>query len=133
MIALRTQSGNDLHATENGGCVLPKLQLSPTRERPTTLYRVTGAASLPTSTAGTSSTHLATAAEHFREYGPAPIDGEPIALVFARRRRGPSVRDRSRRTSLEVHHASWFDDFVVTASSLQEFLEQLGRRIANQT
>ncbi|MFF5481632.1 hypothetical protein ACFY5C_30490 [Streptomyces sp. NPDC012935] len=21
--------------------------------------------------------------EHFREYGPAPIDGEPIALVFA--------------------------------------------------
>ncbi|MFC9096024.1 hypothetical protein [Streptomyces sp. NPDC057072] len=28
--------------------------------------------------------------------------------------------------------ASWFDDFEVAASSLQEFLEQLGRRIANQ-
>ncbi|MFF7444395.1 hypothetical protein [Streptomyces sp. NPDC008122] len=40
----------------------------------------------------------------------------------------PTPKDQPQSTT-----ASWFDDFEVTASSLQEFIEQLGRRIANQT
>ncbi len=46
----------------------------------------------------------ATVAEHLREYGPASIDGESIALDSASDDRGPSVRDLRQRTSLEVHH-----------------------------
>jgi hypothetical protein len=42
-----------------------------------------GEASLPDVDSGYFIHSPATAAEHFREYGPAPIDGEPIALVFA--------------------------------------------------
>jgi hypothetical protein len=44
---------------------------------------VIGEASLPDVDSGYFIHSPATAAEHFREYGPAPIDGEPIALVFA--------------------------------------------------
>ncbi|MEU4103196.1 hypothetical protein [Streptomyces tanashiensis] len=75
----------------------------------------------------------ATAAEHFREYGPAPIDGESIALVFASDGGGHLFAIGDSGHVWKSTTASWFDDFEVAASSLQEFLEQLGRRIANQT
>ncbi|MEV5776852.1 hypothetical protein AB0L49_37465 [Streptomyces antimycoticus] len=75
----------------------------------------------------------ATAAEYFREYGPAPIDGEPITLVFASDGGGHLFVIGASGQVWKSTTASWFDDVEVTASSLQEFLEQLGRRIANQT
>ncbi|MGW0613320.1 hypothetical protein [Streptomyces sp. NPDC002788] len=74
MISTRLRTAN---------CVLSKLELSPTRERPTTLYWVIGGASSPDVDSGYFIHSPATAAEHFREYGPVPIDGEPIALVSA--------------------------------------------------
>lgn len=113
--------------------VLSKPQLSPTRERPTTLYWVIGEASLPDVDSGYSTRSPATAAEHFREYGPAPIDGEPIALVLASGGGGHLFAIGAGGQVWKSATATWLDDFEVTASSLQEFLEQLGRRIANQT
>ncbi|WP_327341404.1 hypothetical protein [Streptomyces europaeiscabiei] len=114
-------------------CVLSKPQLSPTRERPTPLYWVIGEASLPDVDSGCLIRSPATAAEHFREYGPAPIDCEPIALVFASDGGGHLFAIGASGQVWKSTTASWSDDFEVTASSLQEFLEQFGRRIANQT
>ncbi|GHH63068.1 hypothetical protein FHS35_002006 [Streptomyces umbrinus] len=83
MIALCTQSGNDLHAPANGGLSSVKAPAQPTRERPTPLYWVIGEASLPDADSECFIHSPATATEHFREYGPAPIAGEPIAPVLA--------------------------------------------------
>ncbi|MFD6174424.1 hypothetical protein [Streptomyces coeruleorubidus] len=95
-------------------CVLSKPQLSPTRERPTTLYRVIGAASLPDVDSGYFIHSPATAAEHFREYGPTPIDGEPIALVFASDGGGHLFAIGASGQVRKSTTASWFDDFEVT-------------------
>lgn len=84
-----------------------------------------GEASLPDVDRGYFIHSPATAAEHFREYGPAPIDGEPIALVFASDGGGHLFAIGASGVWKSTM-ASWFDDFEVTASSLQEFLEQLG-------
>ncbi|WP_193506666.1 hypothetical protein [Streptomyces coeruleorubidus] len=92
-----------------------------------------GAASLPDVDSAYFIHSPATAAQHFREYGPAPIDGEPIAMVFASDGGGHLFAIGASGQVWKSTTASWFDDFEVTASSLQEFLEQLGRRIANQT
>ncbi|MFD7282202.1 hypothetical protein ACFV80_35560, partial [Streptomyces sp. NPDC059862] len=60
----------------------------------------------------------ATAAEHFRQYGPAPIDGEPIALVFASDGGSHLFAIGASGQVWKSTTASWFDDFEVTASSL---------------
>jgi hypothetical protein len=83
MVVLCTQSGNDLHAMGNGGLSSVKAPAQPTHERSAPLYWVFGEASLPGVDSGCFIHSPATAAEHFREYGSAPIDGEPIAPVFA--------------------------------------------------
>ncbi|GAA3909945.1 hypothetical protein GCM10023084_72570 [Streptomyces lacrimifluminis] len=57
---------------------------------------------------------------------------KPIALVFASDG-GHLFAIGASGQVWKSTTASWFDDFEVTASSLQEFLEQLGRQIANQT
>ncbi|MFF0553938.1 hypothetical protein ACFYUL_33790 [Streptomyces sp. NPDC004311] len=71
-------------------------------------------------------------AEHFCEYGPAPIDGESIALVFASDGGGHLFAIGDSGQVRRSTTASWFDDFELAASSLQKFLEQLGQRMANQ-
>ena len=69
-------------------------------------------------------------AAHFREYGPAPVDGEwHLALVIASDGGGPPVRDRDSGRVWKSTTASWFDDFDVAAASLQKFLQQIGPRI----
>jgi hypothetical protein len=75
---------------------------------------VIGEASLPDVDSGYFIHSSATAAEHFREYGPAPIDGEPIALVFAS---GGGGHLFAIGASGQVWRASWFDDFVLQESS----------------
>lgn len=74
----------------------------------------------------------ATTAEHFREYGPAPIDGEFVALVFASDGGGHLFAIGDSGQVWKSTTASWIDEFEVAASGLREFLEQLGQRIANQ-
>ncbi|MFC7218858.1 hypothetical protein ACFQLX_11870 [Streptomyces polyrhachis] len=108
------------------------VDLTPIPSDLTTLYRVISEASLPDVDSGYFIHSPATAAAHFREYGPAPIGGEFVALVFASDGGGHlfAIGDSGRVWRSTT--ASWLDDFEVVASSLQEFLEQLGRRIADQ-
>ncbi|MGW0771925.1 hypothetical protein [Streptomyces sp. NPDC002676] len=108
------------------------VDLTPIPSDLTTLYGVISEAPLPDVDSGYFIHSPTTAAEHFREYGPAPIDGESIALVFASDGGGRlfAIGDSGRVWKSTT--ASWLDDFEVVAGSLQEFLEQLGRRIASQ-
>lgn len=108
------------------------VDLTPIPSDLTTLYWVIGEASLPDVDSGYFIHSPATVAEHFREYGPAPIDGESIALVFASDGGGHLFAIGDSGQVWKSTTASWFDNFEVAASSLQEFLERLGRRIANQ-
>ncbi|MGW3399378.1 hypothetical protein [Streptomyces hydrogenans] len=108
------------------------VDLTPIPSDLTTLYWVISEASLPDVGNGYFIHSPATVAEHFREYGPAPIDGESIALVFASDGGGRLFAIGDSGQVWMSTTASWSDDFEVAASSLQEFLEQLGRRIVNQ-
>ncbi|MFD0427072.1 hypothetical protein ACFQ60_00075 [Streptomyces zhihengii] len=108
------------------------VDLTPIPSDLTTLYWVISEASLPDVDNEYFIHSPATVAEHFREYGPAPIDGESIALVFASDGGGHLFAIGDSGRVWKPTTASWFDDFEVAASSLQEFLEQLGRQIANQ-
>ncbi|MGY4907205.1 hypothetical protein [Streptomyces sp. 900116325] len=89
-------------------------------------------ASLPDVDSGFFIHSPATVAGHFREYGPAPIDGEWIALVFASDGGGRLFAIGCTGQIWKSATASWSDDFDVAAGSLQEFLEQLGQQIENQ-
>ncbi|MER5204783.1 hypothetical protein [Streptomyces sp. NPDC002825] len=108
------------------------VDLTPIPSDLTTLYWVISEASLPDVDFGYFIHSPATVAEHFRGYGPAPIGGESVALVFAGDGGGHlfAIGDSGRVWMSTT--ASWSDDFEVAAPSLQEFLEQLGRRIANR-
>ncbi|WP_037862977.1 SMI1/KNR4 family protein [Streptomyces sp. NRRL S-340] len=97
----------------------------------TTLYRVISGASLPDVDNGYFIHSPAKVAEHFREYGPAPMDDESVALVFASDGGGHLFAIGDSGQVRKSTTASWCDDFEVVASSLREFLEQLGGRIAN--
>ncbi|QOV47211.1 hypothetical protein [Streptomyces chromofuscus] len=108
------------------------VDLTPIPSDLTTLYWVISEASLADVDNGYFIHSPATVAEHFREYGPAPIDDESVALVFASDGGGHLFAIGDSGQVRKSTTASWFDDFEVAASSLQEFLEQLGRRIANQ-
>lgn len=103
------------------------VDLTPIPSDLTTLYWVISEASLPDVDNGYFIHSPATVAEHFREYGPAPIDGESIALVFASDGGGHLFAIGDSGQVWKSTTASWFDDFEVAASSMQEFLEQLGR------
>ncbi|MFD5425469.1 hypothetical protein [Streptomyces sp. NPDC127084] len=108
------------------------VDLTPIPSDLTTLYWVIGEASLPDVDSGYFIHSLTTAMEHFREYGPAPVDGESIALVFASDGGGHLFAIGDSGQVWKSTTASWYDDHEVAAASLQEFLEQLGRRIADQ-
>ncbi|MEV7174667.1 hypothetical protein AB0O18_33850 [Streptomyces sp. NPDC093224] len=107
------------------------MDLTPIPSDLTTLYWVISKAFLPDVDSGYFIHSPATVAEHFREYGPAPTEGESIALVFASDGGGCLFAIGDSRQVWKSITASWFDDFEVAASSLQEFLERLGQRIAD--
>jgi hypothetical protein len=108
------------------------VDLTPIPSDLTTLYWVISEASLPDVDSGYFIHSPSTVAGHFREYGPASIDGEWIALVFASDGGGHLFATGDSGQVWRSTTASWFDGFEVTAASLQEFLEQLGRRITDQ-
>ncbi|WP_371582122.1 hypothetical protein [Streptomyces sp. NBC_01314] len=107
------------------------VDLTPIPSDLTTLYCVISEASLPDVDSGYFIHSPTSVAEHFREYGPAPIDGEWIAPVFASDGGGHLFAIGGGGQVWKASTAS-FDDCDLVAASLQEFLEQLGRRITNQ-
>lgn len=108
------------------------VDLTPIPSDLTTLYWVISEVSLPDVGSGYFIHSPVTVAEHFREYGPAPIDGEWIAPVFASDGGGHLFAIGGGGQVWKSTTASWSDDCDLVAASLQEFLEQLGRRITNQ-
>ncbi|MET9615487.1 hypothetical protein [Kitasatospora indigofera] len=108
------------------------VDLTPIPSDLTTLYWVISEASLPDVDSGYFIHSPATVAGHLREYGPVPIDGEWIALVFASDGGGRLFAIGDSGQVWKSTTASWSDDFDIAAASLQEFLEQIGQRIANQ-
>ncbi|MFF4186342.1 hypothetical protein ACFYZ9_24485 [Streptomyces sp. NPDC001691] len=122
-----------LLATEDTHAATSALvDLTPIPSDLTTLYWVISEASLPDVDSGYFIHSPAMAAGHFRDYGPAPIDGEFIALVFASDGGGHLFAIGDSGQVWKSTTPSWFDDFEVAAPSLQEFLDQLARRIASQ-
>ncbi|MEU7214047.1 hypothetical protein AB0B06_37380 [Streptomyces sp. NPDC044989] len=75
---------------------------------------------------------MSTVGRHVREYGPARIEGESIALVFASDGAGRLFAIGDSGQVWKSITASWSDEFEVAAAGLQDFLEQLGRRIGDQ-
>ncbi|MEU9775227.1 hypothetical protein [Streptomyces sp. NPDC047968] len=108
------------------------VNLAPVPSDLTTLYGAISETSLSDVDSGYFIHSPATTAEHFREYGPAPIEGERVALVFASDGGGHLFAIGDSGQVWKSTTASPFEDFEIAASSLQEFLEQLGQRIANQ-
>ncbi|MFF3215753.1 hypothetical protein ACFYYB_34640 [Streptomyces sp. NPDC002886] len=108
------------------------VDLTPIPSDLTTLYWVISDASLPDVDSGYFIHSPATAAEQFREYGPAPIEGEWTAIVFASGGGGCLFAIGDSGQVWKSTTASWFDDYELVAASLQEFLEHLSRRIADQ-
>ncbi|MFB7447640.1 hypothetical protein [Streptomyces sp. NPDC056194] len=108
------------------------MDLTPIPSDLTTLYWVISEASLPDVDNGYFIHSPMTVAGHFREYGPPAIDDEPMALVFASDGGGHlfAIGDSGRIWKSTT--ASWLDDFEAAAASLQEFLEHLSRRTAEQ-
>ncbi|MEU1868261.1 hypothetical protein [Streptomyces gardneri] len=119
-------------ATDDSNAATSALvDLTPIPSDLTTLFCVISEASLPDVDSGYFIHSPVTVAEHFREYGPAPIDGEWIAPVFASDGGGHLFAIGGGGQVWKSSTAS-FDDFELVAASLQEFLELLGRRITNQ-
>ncbi|CAL9614527.1 hypothetical protein SUDANB37_05736 [Streptomyces sp. enrichment culture] len=108
------------------------MDLTPIPSDLTTLYWVVCEISLPDVGHGYFVHPASTVAEHFREYGPVQIDDEPFAIVFASDGGGHLFAVAGSGRVWRSTTASWFDDFEVAAASIQEFLEQIGRRVADQ-
>ncbi|MFC8869419.1 hypothetical protein ACFUAC_17475 [Streptomyces sp. NPDC057148] len=108
------------------------VDLAPVPSDLTTLYWVISEACLPDVDSGYFIHSAATAGQHVREYGPVRIEGESDALVFASDGGGRLFALGDSGQVWKSTTASWTDDFEAAAACLQEFLEQLGRRIANQ-
>jgi hypothetical protein len=108
------------------------VDLTPIPSDLTTLYWVISEASLPDVDNGYFIHSPATVAEHFREHGSPAIEGEWIAPVFASDGGGHLFAVGGNGRVLRSTTASWLADFEVVAASLQEFLEQLSRRITDQ-
>lgn len=108
------------------------VDLTPIPSDLTTLYWVVSEVSLPDVEHGYFVHSASTVAEHFREYGSVQIDDEPPAIVFASDGGGHLFAVAGSGRVWRSTTASWFDDFEVTTASIQEFLEQLSRRVASQ-
>lgn len=108
------------------------VDLTPIPSDLTTLYWGISEATLPDVDNGYFIHPPAMVAEHFREYGSAPIDGEFNALIFASDGGGCLFALGDSGHVWKSATASWTSTFDLVATDLQEFLEQLGRQIANQ-
>ncbi|NEA53483.1 hypothetical protein G3I60_04765 [Streptomyces sp. SID13666] len=109
------------------------VDLTPIPSDLTTLYWVVCEVSLPDIEHGYFVHPASMVAEHFREYGSVQIDDEPLAIVFASDGGGHLFAVAGSGRVWRSTTASWFDDFEVIAASIQEFLEQISRRVAGQT
>ncbi|MEV6397383.1 hypothetical protein AB0M39_21870 [Streptomyces sp. NPDC051907] len=108
------------------------VELTPIPSDLTTMYWVVDEVSLPDVGVGCFVHSPSTVAGHFREYGAIRIDGEEPALVFASDGGGRLYALAGSGRVWMSATASWFDQFDLAAASLQEFLEGLERRIAEQ-
>ena len=106
--------------------------LTPIPSDLTTLYWVISEATLPDVDNGYFIHPPTMVAEHFRENGSAPINGEWNAVVFASDGGGCLFALGDSGQVWKSATASWPSDFDLVEADLQEFLEQFGRRIANQ-
>jgi hypothetical protein len=108
------------------------VDLTPIPSDLTTLYWVMSEVSLPDIENGYFIHSASTVAEHFREYGSVQINDEWPALVFASDGGGHLFAVTGSGRVWRSTTASWFDEFEVAAASIQEFLEQIGRKVAGQ-
>lgn len=105
--------------------------LAPIPSDLTTFYSVVSEAALPDVDNGYFVHPPTMVAEQFRENGSASINGEWSALVFASDGGGCLFAIGDSGQVWKSATASWSSDFDLVAADLQEFLEGLGRRIAN--
>jgi hypothetical protein len=102
----------------------------------TTLYWAICEVSLPDIGNGYFIHSASIVAEHFREYGYVQInDGssdEWPALVFGSDGGGHLFAVAGSGRVWRSTTASWFDTFDIAASSIQQFLEQIGQKVAEQ-
>lgn len=108
------------------------VDLTPIPSDLATLYWVICEVSLPDVDNGYFIHSASTVAEDFQEYGSVRIDDECPALVFASDGGGHLFAVTGSGRVWRSTTASWFDDFEVTAASIREFLEQIGRRVVGQ-
>ncbi|MFB7368953.1 hypothetical protein ACFC0D_03815 [Streptomyces sp. NPDC056222] len=108
------------------------VELTPIPSDLTTMYWVLCEVCLPDVDGGYFVHPASEVAHHFREYGAIRIDGEEPALVFAREGGGHLFALAGSGRVWRSTTASWFGQFDLAASSLQEFLEELVRRISRQ-
>ncbi|MGK5638342.1 hypothetical protein ACSNOK_08515 [Streptomyces sp. URMC 126] len=109
------------------------VDLTPIPSDLTTLYWVMREASLPDVWYGYFIHPASTVAEHFRAYGSVRVDDEPPGIVFGSDGGGRLFAVAGSGRVWRSTTASWDGDFEVTAASIQEFLEQIGRRVAGRT
>ncbi|MEV6655109.1 hypothetical protein [Streptomyces sp. NPDC051219] len=117
---------------ESHGAADALVDLTPIPSDLTTLYWVVCEVSLPDVEHGYFVHPALTVAEHFHEYGSVRIDDEQPAILFASDGGGHLFVVAGSGRVWRSTTASWFDDFEVAAESIQDFLEQLGRRVAGQ-
>lgn len=108
------------------------VDLTPIPSDLTTLYWVVHEVSLPDIGNGYFIHSASRAAEHFQEYGPVRIDDEWPALVFGSDGGGHLFAVTGSGRVWMSTTASWSDEFNIVASSIQEFLEQIGQMVARQ-
>ncbi|MFI6123077.1 hypothetical protein ACIBCU_25400 [Streptomyces sp. NPDC051064] len=122
-----------LATDESHGATDALVDLTPIPSDLTTLYWVVCEISMPDVEHGYFVHPASTVAEHLREHGSVQIDDEPPGIVFASDGGGHLFAAAGSGRIWRSATASWFDDFEVAAESVQDFLEQLGRRAAGQT
>ncbi|MFJ8857669.1 hypothetical protein ACIRD8_04475 [Streptomyces sp. NPDC102451] len=122
-----------LATDESHGATDALVDLTPIPSDLTTLYWVVREVSMPDVEHGYFVHPASAVAEHLREYGAVRIDDEPPAIVFASDGGGHLFAVAGSGRVWRSTTASWLDDFEAVAESVQDFLEQLGRRAAGRT
>ncbi|MFI1223755.1 MULTISPECIES: hypothetical protein [unclassified Streptomyces] len=122
-----------LATDESHGATDALVDLTPIPSDLTTLYWVVREVSMPDVEHGYFVHPASKVAEHFRAYGPVRIiEDEPTAIVFASDGGGCLFAVAGSGRVWKSTTASWFDDFEVVAESVQDFLEEIGRRAAGR-
>ncbi|MFJ6850896.1 hypothetical protein ACIQM3_10210 [Streptomyces sp. NPDC091271] len=122
-----------LATDESHGATDALVDLTPIPSDLTTLYWVVCHISMPDVEHGYFVHPASTVAEHAREYGSVQIDDEPPGIVFASEGGGRLFAVAGSGRVWRSTTASRLGDFEVAAESVQDFLEQLGRRVAGRT